>query len=48
MSLRKYGTGDGEILPESDDMQKQASTPQEREQVLAEVKAEADDADEEN
>lgn len=43
MSLRKYGTG--EILPENDNIQKQASN--DKEEVLAEVHAEADDADHE-
>lgn len=46
MSLRKYGTG--EILPEEGDLQKQATqTPQEKDEVLAEVQAEALDADHE-
>lgn len=47
MSLRKYGTG--EILPEEDTLQKQATqTPQDKDQVLAEVQAEALDADHED
>lgn len=44
MSLRKYGTG--EILPEEGDLQKQA-TAQDKDQTLAEVQAEALDADHE-
>lgn len=44
MSLRKFGTG--EILPEEDDIQVKASK-EDRDQVLAEVVQEQQQADEE-
>ena len=38
MSLKKFGTGD--ILPEDEDLKKTATTEQDKEQALAQVREE--------